>query len=179
MDTQGYREVQKLPIFRIHTVNTSELNSQMNNFRNIVKIPPYQQIVTPGIRLQTNPYSMNNQMSYSPQPVHSTASFLGQSTNSYNPVRQQAVSDNSFNIIHNTSSTPLSETQKVKLGILHNRIRNAERELDNMQKSCKKSNYSRLQDVKQYKTWRQSYLMQALSDFHMHLIFDPTHVPAC
>ena len=143
-----------------------------------MKIPPYQQIVTPGIRLQTNPYSMNNQIRYYPQPVHSTAPFLVQSTDSFNPVIQQAVSDNTFTIIQNTSSTPLSETQKVKLGILHNRIRNAERELDNMQISCKKSSYSRLQDIKQCKNWRQAYLMQAQSDFHMHLIYDPTYVPA-
>ena len=82
---------------------------------------------------------MNNQINYSPQQGNSPASFLGQSTNSYNPVRQQAVSDNSYNIIYSTSSTPLSESQKIKLGILYNRIRNAERELDNMQKSCRKS----------------------------------------
>ena len=75
-------------------------------------------------------------MSYSPQQLHSTAPYLGQSAKSFNPVIQQAVLDNSFTIIQNASSTPLSETQKVKLGILHNRIRNAERELDNMQKSC-------------------------------------------
>ena len=63
----------------MHTTNTSEMNNQMNNFRHVVKILPYQQIVTPSIRLQTNPYSMNTHMSYSPQQVHSTATFSGQS----------------------------------------------------------------------------------------------------
>ena len=48
-----------------------------------------------------------------------------------------------------------------------------------MQKSCRKSNYSKLHDIKQYKIWRQAHLMQAQSDFHMHLLYDPDYIPAC
>ena len=69
--------------------NTSEFNNTMNNLRGVVKIPPYQQIVTPGVRLQTNPYSMNTQMNYSSNQQHIAAPILAQSQNIFYPVPSQ------------------------------------------------------------------------------------------
>jgi hypothetical protein len=112
----------------LHSGNVNDSGNQANNFRNTVKIPAYQQIVTPGVRLQSNPYQMSNQTSYASHQPHFAAPYSGQSIHSYNPVIQQAIPDNTYTIIQNTLSTPLSESQKFKLGVLHSRIRNAERE---------------------------------------------------
>ena len=35
-----------------NTAKSSELSGQINSLRSVVKIPPYQQIVSPGVRLQ-------------------------------------------------------------------------------------------------------------------------------
>ena len=107
---------------------TSEFSGQLNNLRGVVKIPPYQQIVTPGVRLQTSPYSMNTQMSDSSQHGNIAVPNLGKSSNILNPVAQSAVSDINYTIIQSTSSTPLSEAQKVILNAQHTLIKNAERE---------------------------------------------------
>ena len=59
----------------LNSGNATDSSNQMNNFRNTVKIPSYQQIVTPGVRLQTNPYEMSNQTSYASHQLHLAAPY--------------------------------------------------------------------------------------------------------
>jgi hypothetical protein len=153
----------------------------MNNLRSNVRIPPYAQIVSPGIRVQNNPFNFHSSSSYAnhTQPPILTPNIFGQSTIFPNPVNNQAVSQNEVCLMQNASFTPLSESQKVKLNVLTSRIRQADNEMPNMQKGCFKKNYNKLRDISKYNTWRQQFLMQAQSDFHMHEIYDPTFVPAC
>ena len=101
----NFQNSQKSTTGALNTGNSIDLGNQMNNFRNTVKIPSYQQIVTPVIRLQSNPYQMNNQTSYASHQLHLAAPYSGQSIHSYNPVIQQAVPDNAYTIIQNSLST--------------------------------------------------------------------------
>ena len=164
-----------------NTTNLSEMSTTMSNLRNNVKIPPYAQIVSPGIRVQTNPYNFHASSSYDIRQQNTTVpnQFISQSANLVNPVNQAAVSDQQLTLMQNASFTPLSESQKVKLNVLNSRLRAADNELVNMQKGCFKRNYTKLRDISKYNSWRQQFLMQAQSDFHMHEIYDPTFVPAC
>ena len=114
------------------------------------------------------------------QTVSNPINLVGQSTIYSNPVSTAAVANNITQISHNNISTPLSEIQKLKLNILNQRLRLAENELSNMQKSCYKRNYNSLpKDISKYNSWRQQFLMQAQSDFHMHELYDPMFIPSC
>ena len=145
-----------------NVANFNDMNAQTSNLRNNVKIPPYAQIVSPGIRVQTNPYNFHASSNYDirQQNAGSQNQPINQSTNLANPVNQSAGSGDQFTLMQNSNFTPLSESQKVKLNVLNSRLRAADNALVNMQKGCFKRNYTKLREISKYNSWKQKELYE-------------------
>ena len=148
-------QFRNLPNSIQNVTNLPDMNSQMNNLRSNVKIPPYAQIVSPGVRVQNNPFNFHSSSSYANHQQQQIVkpNIFGQSTIFPNPVNNQAVSQNEVCLMQNASFTPLSESQKVKLNVLTSRIRLADNKMSNMQKGCFKKTYNQLRDISKYNIW--------------------------
>ena len=95
-----------------NATNISDTNSQMNNLRSNVRIPPYAQIVSPDVRIQNNPFNFHSSSSYAnnQQQQFLTPNILGQSTIFSNPVSNPAVTQHEVCLLQNAAFTPLSES---------------------------------------------------------------------